>query len=399
MGHTTEQPETPEEPAVWERPLPWLQETESESGPEAETASESASESASEAGSASEAAVAPGGPTSAPQGESASDRTSTPTPTPAPEPVAEAAPDGGPGRLFRSPDVRPDTPGTRDEAGSGQPRPERGARVVGAVVAACALLVLGLGSAAFMALPNDDDPAPRAAAVGDGTVPQLAEGGSAGLTGSPSATGQGSGRPPHDPKGTKPGTAKGAHTTTDSSSAADSAAPDKAADGTKAAHAASTGGSGGTGTTGDKATSKPASKPAATHAASSTTAAGDTIVGYASSKCVEVSAHAGTDGSPLRLWGCDGDAWQKWVFRSDGSVRSMGLCLDIADASQGNGATVQLATCNGGWAQKFNLNSSHDLVNTVIGKCVDAKDAGTGNGTRLQLWDCTGASNQKWHLG
>ncbi|MFG2960339.1 ricin-type beta-trefoil lectin domain protein [Streptomyces sp. NPDC048291] len=344
--------------------------------------------------------AAPGGPAAAPHGESAPapDRTATPTSAPAAATVAEVGPAGGPGGLFRSPEVRPDQRGARDEAGSGQARPERGARVVGAVVAACALLVLGLGSAAFMALPNDDDPAPRAAAVGDGTVPQLAEGGSAGLTGSPSATGKGSGRPPHDPKGTKPGTAKGAHTTGDSSSAADSTAPDKAT-GTNAAHGAGTGGTGGSGTTGTKATSKPASKPAATHAASSTTAAGDTIVGYDSSKCVEVSAHAGTDGSPLRLWGCDGDAWQKWVFRSDGSVRSMGLCLDIADASQDNGAAVQLATCNGGWAQKFNLNSSHDLVNTVIGKCVDAKDAGTGNGTRLQLWDCTGASNQKWHLG
>ncbi|MGW5651275.1 ricin-type beta-trefoil lectin domain protein [Streptomyces humi] len=262
------------------------------------------------------------------------------------------------------------------------------------MVAACVLLVLGLGSAAFVALPQHDDATPHAAAVGDGAAPQLTEGASAWPTGSASASASGSHHPAHDPKGSKSGKDKDAHTTGGSSADADPAHPDKAS-GAKSTHAAGTSGSNGSGGT---KSSTSTSRPAATHAASSATAPGDAIAGYASSKCIEVSAHAGVDGSPLRLWGCDGDAWQKWVFKSDGSVRSMGLCLDIANASQDNGATVQLATCNDGWAQKFNLNSSHDLVNSVIGKCVDAKDSGTANGTRLQLWDCAGTSNQKWHL-
>ncbi|MFD4604803.1 ricin-type beta-trefoil lectin domain protein [Streptomyces sp. NPDC058464] len=129
------------------------------------------------------------------------------------------------------------------------------------------------------------------------------------------------------------------------------------------------------------------------------------VSGDVGGQCVEVGGLGGGEGGGVRAGegdvvgeGCDGDAWQKWVFKSDGSVRSMGLCLDIANASQDNGAAIQLATCNGGWAQKFNLNSSHDLVNSVIGKCVDAKDSGTANGTRLQLWDCAGTSNQKWRL-
>ncbi|WP_405884593.1 ricin-type beta-trefoil lectin domain protein [Streptomyces sp. NBC_01136] len=248
------------------------------------------------------------------------------------------------------------------------------------MVAGCALLALGLGTAAFIALPGHDDSGPHAAAVGNGAIPQLAASGSAGPAGSPSASASGSGRPAHHTKGAKPDTAKGPHAEGSSSPVADAAHPDKASL-TEATHATGTG---------STATTKPTSKPA--------TGAGDAIVGYGSSKCVEVSAHAGVDGSPLRLWGCDGDAWQKWVFKSDGSVRAMGLCLDIANASQSDGAVIQLATCNGGWAQRFNLNSSHDLVNTVIGKCVDAKDSGTANGTRLQLWDCGGTSNQKWYL-
>ncbi len=130
-----------------------------------------------------------------------------------------------------------------------------------------------------------------------------------------------------------------------SSSPVAAAHPDKAS-GTKAAHAADADAQSGAGS-GSTTTKTPTSKPAAA------AAAGDEIVGYGSSKCVEVSARSGVDGSPLRLWGCDGDAWQKWVFKSDGSVRSMGMCLDIADASESDGAAIQLATCNGGWAQRF----------------------------------------------
>ncbi|MFJ3423096.1 ricin-type beta-trefoil lectin domain protein [Streptomyces sp. NPDC086082] len=471
MEHTAGQPETPEEPALWERPLPWLRETEPTSGQG--DASEEEPVSPSEDGSAPDGVSTPDGtpatgtasdpapgteetssapgtlfrprtrrsddptPASAPASSPAAEpaapgglfrpraaRPDSPTPAPAsptaPEPAApgglfrpraarpaEPAPasasvattaaepsaeevSAAPGSLFRPRTTGSGDSGGQRGAGAGDVRPERSARVVGVAVAGCALLVIGIGSAAFISMPNHDDSGPRAASVGDGVVPQLTAGGSVGQTGSPS----GSGRPTHRTKGAKAGTDKGPHAEGSSSPVADAAHPDKAS-GTKAAHAADADAQSGTGS-GSTTTKTPTSKPAAAGAAG---AAGDELVGYGSSKCIEVSAHSGVDGSPLRLWGCDGDAWQKWVFKSDGSVRSMGLCLDIANASESDGAAIQLATCNGGWAQRFNLNGSHDLVNTVIGKCVDAKDSGTGNGTRLQLWSCGGTSNQKWHLG
>lgn len=395
MEHTAGQPETPEEPAVWERPLPWVREAADESGPASASTSTAPVEPTAEPPAAEPAAqAATGGGTGG--GDDAGSGTGS---------GGDGAGSGtgrggggaggqgaeGAGQLFRAPVPRPEQPAARGEQGTPETRPERGARVVGAVVATCVLLVLGLGSVAFMALPHHDDSAPHAAAVGDGTVPRLTAGLSAPPTGtgSASASASGTGRPAHDPKGGKPGKGDGAGTTGDAVTAAHPAHPDEASATKPTSQAAGTGSSSGGGTTTGKAASRPAA-PA--------TVPGRAIAGYASSKCIEVSAHAGKDGSPLRLWGCDGDAWQKWVFASDGSVRSMGLCLDIANASQDNGATVQLAVCNGGWAQKFNLNSSHDLVNSVIGKCVDAKDAGTANGTRLQLWDCAGTSNQKWHL-
>ncbi|WP_436531101.1 RICIN domain-containing protein [Actinoplanes sp. HUAS TT8] len=133
---------------------------------------------------------------------------------------------------------------------------------------------------------------------------------------------------------------------------------------------------------------------ATTKAATTAAASGQMIVGYASNKCVDVK-DSGGDGTPLQLWSCGGAANQRWTF-TGGTVRSLGLCLDIADADNVNGAQIQVARCNGGWAQKFKIDSGHNLVNTVTGQCVDARDQGTANGTRLQLWSCGGTSNQKW---
>lgn len=84
---------------------------------------------------------------------------------------------------------------------------------------------------------------------------------------------------------------------------------------------------------------------------------------------------------------------------SDGTVRALGLCMDVAWGATGNGAVIQLATCSGNPAQQFRLNSAHDLVNPRADKCVDVKDRQTGNGTRLQLWDCNGRDHQKWSRG
>jgi hypothetical protein len=121
------------------------------------------------------------------------------------------------------------------------------------------------------------------------------------------------------------------------------------------------------------------------------------VQNFASNRCVDVKdSQAGTanDGTPLQLWDCASSSNQKWTFASDGTVRSLGLCMDLAWASTDEGTAVQLVNCNGGWAQKFTLNGAHDLVNPQADKCVTAD--GTGNGARLTLRSCNGSSSQKW---
>lgn len=165
--------------------------------------------------------------------------------------------------------------------------------------------------------------------------------------------------------------------------------------------------SGGTGTgTGKTPDPKPANtgKPSGSSGSGTptTTVPGTLLIGSASGRCVDVSNAnngVGKDGTRLQIWDCGGAANQKWVFRSDGTVRSLGMCMDVAWGSTTNGAAIQLAKCSGNRAQLFYLSTAGDLVNSQADKCVDIVDNGKGNGAKLQLWTCSGTSNQKWRKG
>ncbi|MDT0614876.1 ricin-type beta-trefoil lectin domain protein [Streptomyces lancefieldiae] len=127
-----------------------------------------------------------------------------------------------------------------------------------------------------------------------------------------------------------------------------------------------------------------------------TVAPGTTIYGHASNRCIEVAGHKWRDGAPLQIADCNGKNWQKWDFRPDGTIRSLGLCMDATWGGTANGTVVQVAVCSGNPAQQFILAGPRDLVNVQANKCVDVVNENTGNGARLQLWECNGQDNQKW---
>ncbi|MFC5219735.1 RICIN domain-containing protein [Streptomyces coerulescens] len=253
--------------------------------------------------------------------------------------------------------------------------PERNARISGPVIAACVLAVLALGVLSFAAFSGESG-----AQAGPSGQSGVASDGDLTVEGMPGDSAFATSDPTADEAGVKRSAPAGPNSTapTRTTGAPGTAASVGTGDATR-------------GTGGDTAEQ-------GTSTTASPGAAGRVIVGSGSSRCIEVAGRSGTDGSPLRLWDCGGDDWQKWVLRSDGSIRSLGLCMDIANASTANGTVIQLARCNGGWAQQFALDGAHHLVNAQSAKCVDVTDAATGNGARLQLWDCADTSNQKWHL-
>ncbi|WP_051777590.1 RICIN domain-containing protein [Streptomyces violaceorubidus] len=147
---------------------------------------------------------------------------------------------------------------------------------------------------------------------------------------------------------------------------------------------------------GDKAGAPAGSTPGAGQETSASPS-GVSVVSHASQRCLDVVGGRPVAGARLMIWDCRADsASQRWTFPADGTMRSLGMCVQLAQGSTADGAELQLARCDGGDAQQFELNQRHDIVNGPADKCADVQDALTDNGTRIQLWSCNGLDQQKW---
>ncbi|WP_455569108.1 RICIN domain-containing protein [Streptomyces echinatus] len=77
-----------------------------------------------------------------------------------------------------------------------------------------------------------------------------------------------------------------------------------------------------------------------------------------------------------------------------------GKCLDVAGAGKTNGTPVQIYTCNGGAAQKWQLWAYYDggytLRNINSGKCLEVLKGANADGTKIQIRDCGNAKGQQW---
>ncbi|MEU6465295.1 arabinofuranosidase catalytic domain-containing protein [Streptomyces sp. NPDC046976] len=126
---------------------------------------------------------------------------------------------------------------------------------------------------------------------------------------------------------------------------------------------------------------------------------GAPVVGTGS-KCVDVAADdSGGDGTAVQLWDCQ--SWavdQHWYHNADGSLRTLGRCLDINGNGTANGTQVELWDCDGAGGQKWVQQGDGSLLNPQSGRCLDSPSGATANGTRLQIWDCNGSTAQKFKL-
>ncbi|MFB7470937.1 ricin-type beta-trefoil lectin domain protein [Kitasatospora sp. NPDC056184] len=121
------------------------------------------------------------------------------------------------------------------------------------------------------------------------------------------------------------------------------------------------------------------------------------ITGYAS-KCVDVKGAAGSDGTPVQIYDCNGTNAQQWKIAVDGTVRALNKCMDVTGAGTANGTKIQLYTCNGTGAQQWQVRADGSILNPASGRCLDDLGFSTANGNQLGIWDCNGAANQVWHV-
>ncbi|MEE4545934.1 arabinofuranosidase catalytic domain-containing protein [Streptomyces sp. V4-01] len=117
-------------------------------------------------------------------------------------------------------------------------------------------------------------------------------------------------------------------------------------------------------------------------------------------KCVDVAADdTGVNGAAVQLWDCQNWAEdQFWTHQSNGSLSTIGRCLDINGNGTAAGTQVELWDCNGVGGQNWQQRSDGSLFNPQSGRCLDSPSGATGNGTRLQIWDCNGSAAQKFTL-
>ncbi|MEU6816558.1 RICIN domain-containing protein [Streptomyces sp. NPDC046860] len=77
-----------------------------------------------------------------------------------------------------------------------------------------------------------------------------------------------------------------------------------------------------------------------------------------------------------------------------------GKCLDVQGAATANGTPVQIYTCNGSSAQRWQLWGSYDggrtLRNVNSGKCLEVAGGAVADGTKIQIRDCGSAKAQQW---
>jgi beta-glucanase (GH16 family) len=135
---------------------------------------------------------------------------------------------------------------------------------------------------------------------------------------------------------------------------------------------ASTGGGGGGGTTGNA-----------------------TQINGPGGKCVDVSGdNTGGNGAAVQLWTCQGAVAtdQQWTWNGS-TLRTLGRCLDVQSGGTANGTKLQLWDCNGSGAQNWQ-QVGNTLRNPQSGRCIDSPSGSTANGARLQIWDCNGTGAQ-----
>lgn len=118
-------------------------------------------------------------------------------------------------------------------------------------------------------------------------------------------------------------------------------------------------------------------------------------------KCLDDTGSGTANNNPVQLFSCNGDAAQRWQVDGD-EIRDFGKCLSDLNGGTANGTRVVLYSCqpsNAAIAESQEWFEGPDgvLLNANAG-CLDDPNASRANGVKLQIWDCNGRVQQNWTL-
>ena len=127
---------------------------------------------------------------------------------------------------------------------------------------------------------------------------------------------------------------------------------------------------------------------------------GGGVINSPGGKCADVASDdVGVNSTVVQLWDCQVYAIdQHWYHNANGSLETLGRCLDIDGNGTAVGTKVELWDCNGVGGQVWQQRSDGSLYNPQSGLCLDDPSGNTANGTPLQIYTCNGTAAQQFHL-
>ncbi|MFC4071879.1 ricin-type beta-trefoil lectin domain protein [Actinoplanes subglobosus] len=119
---------------------------------------------------------------------------------------------------------------------------------------------------------------------------------------------------------------------------------------------------------------------------------GNTLVGAASGRCLDVPGSSTANGTQPIIWDCSGATNQQWAANGQ-TLRSLGKCLDSPTGAT-SGAKAQLWDCSGAANQNWSHTAGGPIRNAQSGLCLES--GGTANGSTVTLRTCSGSAAQNW---
>lgn len=121
----------------------------------------------------------------------------------------------------------------------------------------------------------------------------------------------------------------------------------------------------------------------------------------AKGKCLDVEGGKKDNGTPVQIYTCNGSAAQKWQLYGDDAglhLRNVNSqkCLDVSGNNPADGTKIQIWTCSSSPAQtwEYDVRATTGLKNAGTGKCVDFVKF--DNSQNARLWTCAGSDQQKF---
>ncbi|WP_433293242.1 ricin-type beta-trefoil lectin domain protein [Actinoplanes sp. CA-030573] len=108
--------------------------------------------------------------------------------------------------------------------------------------------------------------------------------------------------------------------------------------------------------------------------------------------CLDLNGAVAVDFNHVQVFTCNGTVAQSWTLATDGTLRVMGMCALVA----GDG-TVHVTGCDGRTTAQWRADGQL-LVNVSDARCLTDPSSGAASGTGVTVATCSGRADQRWSL-